>query len=148
MFLVASAADTTRYDRGLYITELRPFESHLGSDHYNECQPGPFFQLHLLYRLVLLLERLNVLEARPPAVDCAICLTATVEAAGEVWHQLEPCRHWLCGGCGESWMQAQAQGSCPISSISSPARRGWFRFDMPASDHETRTTRDSYVYAL
>jgi len=83
-------------------------------DHYNEHQPGPLFQLHLLYRLVLLLERLNVLEARPPAVDCAICLTATVAAAGEAWHQLEPCRHWLCGRCGESWMQEQAQHSCPM----------------------------------
>jgi len=106
--------DTTRHDRILYITELWPFESHLGSDHYNEHQPGPLFQLHLLYRLVLLLERLNVLEARPPAVDCAICLTATVAAAGESWHQLEPCRHWLCGRCGESWMQEQAQHSCPM----------------------------------
>ena len=54
-----------------------------------------------------------MVEARPRAdADCPICLSK-VDAPGETWHQLEPCRHWVCGGCGEAWMQEHARNSCP-----------------------------------
>merc|ERR1711975_156027 len=66
-------------------------------DHCIDGRPGPWFQLHLLYRLVLALEHLNVLPAPPHSdADCLICF-AKVEGVGHLWYQLEPCRHFICG---------------------------------------------------
>lgn len=81
-------------------------------DHYTRRTPGRWFQLHLLYRLVLKLEEIGVLHAEPGAAPrCPICFTGA--EGGQEWHHLEPCRHWLCAACGDEYMQERAQHSCP-----------------------------------
>jgi len=81
-------------------------------DHY-DGQPGPWYQLHLLYRLALKLEEFQVLDESPRAeADCPIC-QATVSAPGEAWHQLEPCRHWMCGSCATTYMLERGEHKCP-----------------------------------
>ena len=82
-------------------------------DHYIEGQPGPWFQLHLLSRLVLALEHLGVLTASPQSdADCPICF-AKVEGVGHPWYQLEPCRHFICGACADEYMQERGEDTCP-----------------------------------
>ena len=64
-----------------------------------------------------------------------------VDAPGETWHQLEPCRHWVCGGCGEVWMQEHARNSCPqcreTIAIYVRARSSQCVRPMPAQDMTT-----------
>ena len=109
----------------LKLHELRVAEGFAGlcaNDHYSEVEPGRWFQLHLLYRLVMKLqherargdETLAGLEpvARADA-DCPICLKQ-VEGEGQVWYHLEPCRHWMCSDCGTEYMQARAQSTCTL----------------------------------
>ena len=82
-------------------------------DHYVAGRPGPWFQLHLLYRLVLKLEQVGVLAASPHSeADCPICF-AKVEGVGHLWHQLEPCRHWICDACADAYMQERDGSACP-----------------------------------
>ena len=92
------------------------------NDHYSEEQPGRWFQLHLLYRLVMKLqherargdEMLAGLEPVARGVaDCPICLKH-VEGEGQVWYHLEPCRDWLCSGCGTEYMQARSNSTCTL----------------------------------
>ena len=91
------------------------------NDHYSEEQPGRWFQLHLLYRLVMKLQHerarggiLAGLEPVPRAdADCPICLKQ-VEGEGQVWYHLEPCRDWLCSGCGTEYMQARSHSTCTL----------------------------------
>ena len=82
-------------------------------DHCIDGRPGPWFQLHLLYRLVQALERLGVLAASPQSeADCLICF-AKVEGVGKRWYQLEPCRHYICGTCADEYMQERGEDTCP-----------------------------------
>eukprot|EP00966_Prymnesium_polylepis_P262961 6074007-Prymnesium_polylepis.2 len=76
----ALAADASRID--LAKRNTAAFKGMCVHDHLRDVFPGPWFQLHLLYRLVLMLERLGVLETRPDAaIDCPICLDARTDAA-------------------------------------------------------------------
>ena len=89
------------------------FDGLCAVDHHTGKDPGPWFQLHLLYRLTLKLEEIGVLDTRPRTeTDCPICF-ARVEGAGQPWYHLEPCRHWLCSSCGDEYMQARAENKCP-----------------------------------
>ena len=89
-------------------------------DHYCEQQPGPWFQLHLLYRLVVKMRRNGALrhlaQPAPPAElqsDCPICLKP-VEGSDQLWQHLEPCRHWLCDACATEYMQERSESRCPL----------------------------------
>ena len=82
-------------------------------DHYSEDAPGPWFVLDLLYRLVRKLEHTGDLDPLPRAEsDCPICLK-NVTDAGELWHHLEPCRHWLCDACSRQYLIERGERECP-----------------------------------
>ena len=92
------------------------------NDHYSDQQPGRWFQLHLLYRLVMKLQHdrsrgdgllAGLAPVQLAEADCAICLKQ-VEGEGQVWYQLEPCRDWLCSDCGDEYMLARRQSTCPV----------------------------------
>ena len=88
------------------------FEGLCAADHCVERQPGPWFQLDLLRRLIGKLEHDRVLEPTPCAqADCTICLERVV--AGQRWQQLEPCRHWLCSACSTEYMMERGGHTCP-----------------------------------
>ena len=87
-------------------------------DHYCEQEPGPWFQLHLLYRLIVKMRRHGALRhlaqpAQPAQADCPVCLKA-VEGSNQLWQHLEPCRHWLCDACATEYMQEREQSRCPL----------------------------------
>ena len=83
-------------------------------DHYARHRPGPLFQLHLLYRLVLVLEHRGVLTASPESEgDCPICFARADGESDRSWYQLEPCRHFICGTCADEYMQERGEDTCP-----------------------------------
>ena len=99
--------------RAQHSAEEASFRALCLCDHYDERQPGPWYQLHLLYRLALKLEGLGVLDSSPRAeADCPICL-AKIDAPGQIWAHLEPCRHWMCDPCATAFMLERDEHRCP-----------------------------------
>ena len=98
----------------------------------------------------------------PPAGHCVTVLGISytcqknyheTDAAGQKWLQLEPCRHWLCGECGDAWMQRHAKHTCPVcrsrivlTAVVCELRVQWRVCSITQTD--VNATRNSYTHPL
>ena len=97
----------------------RGFERLCAYEHFDEDEPGPFWQLRILLILMLVIEDCGcasiLAERSMDDAKCAICLDSLADMEEmSRWLQLEPCRHWLCASCGDEQARRRGVKKCPV----------------------------------